>query len=172
MLRVLYHNRLIFGLTVLIIFSALAFFLVLPAYIRCQLDEYASNVEIVSIAIKEVSQSDLEIDVTVKVENHNPIGATIDRIGYDIYFKQNEDWIHLGRADRLENITIASHDVANVTVTHQIATMSTVKLILSAVRQEGVVVLRAIGSLWIKFGPVTTEVPFDHIRQVALWRID
>ena len=167
MSKILYHKKLILGiLIVLIIALALAFFLGLPRYIGCQLEEYASNVEITEIALRSISLSTLEIDASMKIKNPNSIGAVIDRVTYDIYFQQDEDWIYLGEADRSDDIMIGANDVANVTVTHEVTTLSAVRMILGAFGQQGEILIRAIGRVWLKFGPVTIEVPFDLTRQI------
>ena len=144
----------------------LAFFLGLPKYIGCKLEEYASNVEITEIALRSISLSTLEIDASMKIENPNSIGAVIDRITYDIYYKQDENWLYLGEADRTDDIAIGANDIANVTVTHEVTTLSVVRMILGAVLQQGDIMIRAIGRVWLKFGPVTIEVPFDLTRQM------
>jgi LEA14-like dessication related protein len=170
MSKIFSRKKLVLGIIASIIITALAFFIVLPRYISCRIENYTSNAEITGIALREISLSSLEMDVTVRVQNPNPIGAVVDQITYDIYFQQNDDWVYLGRGDRSEDAVIGSHDVVNLTVTHEVSTISTILMILGASGQNGDIALRVIGSVWLKIGPLTIEAPIDQIKQVALWR--
>jgi len=162
------HKRLLIGLIVFVICLLLVVFLGLRTYLSWQLDKYASNVEITSIALRRIGLGNLAVDVTVRVENPNPIGATVDRIAYDLYFQLDDEWVRLGRGDRTEDIAIGANDVASVEVSHEVRTLSVVAMLLQAILNEREVTLKAAGYVWIRVGPISLEVPFEHIRALSV----
>ena len=168
MSKILTKKWLLPGLIILLVCLLLAFFLGVPRYIGCQIDKHASNAEITSITLREIGLTRLSVDIGVMVENPNPIGATVDRVAYDIYFQLNNEWVHLGRADKDENIAIGSHEQVTVEVTHEIGTLSVVRMLLQAFLQQGVVDIKASGSVWIKIWFMSFEIPFEHVGAVAL----
>ena len=169
MSKILAHKRLLFAIVILVVCLLVVAVVVVRSYISCQIEKYAANVEITSITLRDISLTKVTIDVTVRVENPNPIGATVDRIAYDIYFQRNDDWVHLGRADRTEDIIIGSNDSASLVVSNEIEVLSTIGMLLEAVRQGGTINLKASGSVWIKIGPVSIGVPFETIRTLSAW---
>jgi LEA14-like dessication related protein len=124
MSRILAHKKALVGAALVLICLLIAAFVVLPRYVSCQLDRYASEAEITQISVREISLTRLRVDVTVRVENPNPIGATADRVAYDMYFRRGDDWLYLGSANRTEDVSIGSHEVMDVEVTHDISTIS------------------------------------------------
>lgn len=160
---------LLLGVILIVIFLMVAIFVGLPRYISYQIDRYASNLEITQISLQEIGLTKLRVDVTVTIENPNPVGATIDRISYDMYFKRNDEWVYLGNADRTEDTAIGSHETAVLDVSNDISTLSAITMLLQTVGQKGTVDLKATGSVWIKLGPLSLEVPLEHLRTVQLW---
>ncbi len=168
MSKILAHKRLLFGLVVLVICLLLVTVVVVRSYISTQIEKYAANADITSITLRDISLTKVTVDVTVRVENPNPVGATVDRIAYDIYFQENDDWVYLGRADRTEDIAIGANDIASLEVSNEVGILATIGMLLEAVRQGGTINLKASGSVWIKLGPVSLEVPFEHIRTLSV----
>lgn len=169
MSKILTQKRLVFGIVILAVCLLIVAFVAARSYISCQIEKYAANVEITSITLSAVSLTEVTVDVTVRVENPNPVGATVDRIAYDIYFQENDEWVYLGKADRTEDITIGSNDSASLNISNEIETLSIIEMLLEAVRQWGAVNLKVSGSVWIKIGPVSIGVPFETIRALSAW---
>ncbi len=169
MSKILAHKRLLFGLIILVICFLLVAVIVVRSCISAEIENYAANADITSITLRDISLTKVTVDVTVRVENPNPIGATVDRIAYDIYFQRNDKWVHLGRADRTEDIVIGSNNSASLVVSNEIEVLSTIEMLLEAVRQGGTINLKVKGSVWIKVGPVSLKVPFEIIRTLSAW---
>jgi len=167
MSRIFAHKKALIGAALAVICLLIATFVVLPRYVSCQLDKYASEAEITRISLREIGFTKLMVDVTVRVENPNPIGATVDRIAYDLYFQLNDEWVFLGRADRTEDVAVGSHEFVSVEVTNEVGTLSAIAMVLQAISHEGVVTVKATGSVWIRVGPIALEVPFEHIRELG-----
>jgi len=165
--KILTRKRILLGLSLLAVCLLLVVFVGLRSYMGCQLEKYASNVEITSIALREIGLTRLRVDVNARVGNPNPIGATVDRIAYDLYFQLNDEWVYLGRADRTEDIAIGSHEVASLEVTNEVGTLSAIAMLLQSISHEGVVTVKATGSVWIRVGPIALEVPFEYIRELG-----
>jgi LEA14-like dessication related protein len=161
------RSRLGLGFVIVVICLVAATVVGLRGLISCQIESAVPRVQVTSIALREVSLTEVAVDVTVRVENPNSIGATIDRIAYDIHFRRNDDWVHLGEADRTEDVYIAGKEEASIDITHEVGTLSAVTMLSQVIRQAGKVDVRAQGTVWIKVGPVSMEVPFERIRTLG-----
>jgi LEA14-like dessication related protein len=107
------------------------------------------------------------VNVTLSVHNSSPISAVLHRVAYDIYFEEDDSWVHLGSADRSGDTTIKAKSSTNIDVINEIGTLSAAGALYQAYKQGGSVNLKVAGSAWVGIGPITTEVPFERIETVG-----
>jgi LEA14-like dessication related protein len=161
--RVLAHKRLVIGLIVLVVCLAVVAILAARGFIGAWLGDYAANAQITSIAIRDISLRELTVDITFSVENPNPVGATIDRLAYDIYYLDaNGEWVYLGKGDMTEDVAIGANDAVSLEVPNEIRTLSTIRMVRESIREGTDITVKAVGSAWVKVGPLVLEVPFER----------
>ena len=161
-------NRPPLAVIVLLLGLPVAAMLALLGFAGGHIGRYVVNAEVTAITLREVGLSRLELAATVKVENVMPIGITVDRIAYDLYFLQNDDWIYLGRAERTEDIVVPGRGTTTIEVSHEVRTLSVATMLLEAIRQMGQVDMMLSGSARIEFGPLNLAVPFERTRTLSL----
>lgn len=127
-----------------------------------------ADVNIVGISFKDISLTTVTVDVTVSVQNSNPVVAVLHRIAYVIYFKADGEWVQLGSADRTEDVTVKASGSTSFDIMNQIGTLPAAAALYEMYKQEGSVNLKVVGSAWVGIGPVTVEVPFERIEKVGL----
>lgn len=126
-----------------------------------------ADVQIVNVRLKDISMTTAMVEVTVCVQNTNPIGATLDKIEYVIYFEKDDEWVQLGRGDREDDIQIKAGDSTCFEVENKIDVLSAIAAMYQAYRQDGSVNMKVSGTTWLKIWPVTVDIPFERIEKVG-----
>ena len=161
--RVLAHKRLVIGLTVLVVCLAVVAILAARGFIGAWLGDYAANARVTSIAITDVSLRQLKVDITFELENPNPVGATIDKIAYEIYYLNTDgEWVYLGEGEMTEDVAVGANDTVSLVVPNEIRTVSTIRMVRESIREGTDINMKAVGSAWVKVGPLVLEVPFER----------
>ena len=127
-----------------------------------------AEVNVVGISFKGISLTTVTVDVTVSVHNSNPIGASLHRIAYGIYFEEDGKWVQLGSADRTEDVAIRASSSTSFDIINQIETLPALAALYEMNNQGGSVNVKVTGSAWVGIGPVSVEVPFERIEKVGL----
>jgi len=126
-----------------------------------------ADIEVVSVQLKDINMTTVMVEVSVCVENTNPIGATLDKIEYVIYFEREGEWIQLGRAERDEDIPIKAGESACFELENKIDVLSAIVALYQAYKQDGSVDMKVSGTTWLKIWPVTVDIPFERIESVG-----
>lgn len=166
-LKILRYKWPLLGLLVLVLCIPFIVIAIARDYISSEIEGYEGSANITDIRIYDISWTNVMVDVTVSVENPHSQDGTIDRIKYDIYFEVGDDWKRLGGADMEDDITIKSNEIANVTFTNKIGIFSAIAMLFEEFRNsEEPVNVKAAGTIWIKLGPLSVDVPFEHIQSL------
>lgn len=126
-----------------------------------------ADIEVVSVQLKDVSMTTAMVEVEVCAENTNPIGATLDKIEYVIYFEKDGEWVQLGRAERDEDIFIKAGESTCFELENKIDVLSAIVALYQAYKQGGSVDMKVSGTTWVKIWPVTVDIPFERIESVG-----
>lgn len=126
-----------------------------------------ADIQVVSVRLKDISMTTAMVEVSVCVENTNPIGATLDKIEYVIYFEKDGEWVQLGRAEREEDIPIKAGESACFELENKIDVLSAIVALYQAYKQDGSVNMKVSGTTWLKIWPVTVDIPFERIESVG-----
>lgn len=132
-----------------------------------KVEKVSPKLEIPKLSLANVSPTAATVEAKVKVENPNPAGATLDRIAYDIYFQEDMEWHHLGKADRGEDISIKANDSTTFNIENKIELAGAIRALYQFLSQQGSVNLKVSGSAWLKVGPASFEVPFEQVQTVS-----
>lgn len=127
----------------------------------CVKDVADVTVTIRKITLSEFSFTRSVVDVVVRVENDNPVGAKLDRIEYDIFFGHEERWIWLGQGERAE-LEIGAGEVADFVVTTNIENQNLLDVIMEAIFGTEPTEMKVDGCAWFTVGPATFEIDFDE----------
>jgi len=126
-----------------------------------------ADVNIVGISFRGISLTAVTVDVTVSVRNSNPVGTVLHRIAYVIYFEEDGRWVHLGSADRTEDVTIKANSSTTFDIMNQIGLLPAAMALYEIYNQGGSVNMKVAGSAWVGIGPVSVEVPFERIEKIG-----
>lgn len=126
-----------------------------------------ADIEVVSVRLTDISMTTAMVEVSVCVENTNPIGATLDKIEYVVYFEKDGEWVQLGRAERDEDIFIKAGESTCFELENRIDVLSAIVALYQAYKQGGSVDMKVSGTTWVKIWPVTVDIPFERIESVG-----
>lgn len=127
----------------------------------CVKDATDVTVTIRKITLSEFSFTRSVVDVVVRVENNNLVGATLDRIEYDIYFGHEDRWIWLGQGEKTE-LEIGGGEVADFTVKTDIENQNLLDVLMEAIFGTEPTEMKVDGRAWFTVGPATFEIDFDE----------
>jgi LEA14-like dessication related protein len=126
-----------------------------------------AEIEVTGMSLKDISMTTALVEVTVCVENTNPLSATLDRIEYVIYFERGDQWVQLGRGEREEDIGLKAGQSTCFDVENRIDVLSAIVALYQAYKQDGTVNMKVSGTAWVKIWPVTVDIPFERIETVV-----
>ncbi len=166
-LKILTYKWPLLGLLVLVLCIPFIVTAIARDYISSEIEGYEGSANVTDIRIYDLSFPNVTVDVTVSVENPHSQGAVVDRIKYDIFFQVDDEWKRLGEADMDDDISIQPYDTANVTVTNKIGIFSAIAMLFEEFQNDKEpVTVKAAGTIWIKLGPLSVDVPFEHIQSL------
>jgi len=156
-------------IVVLVVASALTTVLLWVIVSRsCSCDKDKSNVtvNIQGIAITEISVAKTTVDVSIEVKNDNAVGATLDKIEYDIYLGHKGKWIWLGSGKK-DSLNIEANKVADFAVTTKIENSQLLHIMMDSILGTEPTEMKVDGHAWFKVGSATFKIHFEgkDIRQ-------
>jgi len=168
--KVITNKWVLLALAIILIISVSVPFII-EAKVRSticeEMGKYMGDANITRIAISDISWTTVTIEVTVNVHNPNSRGAVVDKMEYDLYYQTVDDWEYLGVANKNEDISISPYESANVTVSNKIWLPSAIGMLFQSFEQGGPIMIKAVGIIWIKVGPMSIDVPFEHIQNIT-----
>jgi LEA14-like dessication related protein len=57
------------------------------------------QIDVKDVAITSANLQELKLNVTLNVNNPNPIGITIKSVVFDVYYQQGNEWIAVGHGE-------------------------------------------------------------------------
>ncbi len=57
------------------------------------------EIDVTNITIESVTLQKIGLNVTVNVNNPNPIGIALKSVDFDIYYQQGNDWVSFGHGE-------------------------------------------------------------------------
>ncbi|MFZ1127057.1 LEA type 2 family protein [Methanoregula sp.] len=121
------------------------------------------------VSLRKVSLSNLDLEVTIRVENHNPVGVTLKECPFAVLCKKEGDNRQIATGNT-GNAKIPAHSVTmlNVPVTSHNAALA--GALVSFVTKGGIEVTIE-GKAVVKFLIVTKPVPFSRTVPVTMVQI-
>lgn len=137
----------------------------LPPACSCieeQIEARMPSVMVTNILRGETSGEESTVTVSVQIENPNPIGATLDRIEYDIYFGHEGNWMLLGRGER-GTLNIKANAATDFEIATVIENKQLVRALLEFMFSGEPAQMKVDGSAWLKVGPASFKIPFEEV---------
>ncbi len=123
------------------------------------------TVDVRDIALRDVSLTGTTIDVGLVIDNTNPIGATLDKITYDVYLVNGEE-IFIAHGEKEENIPISANDQTTVIIPTKVSNVGIIKAIYQCISSEERPKLKVAGSVSLNLKLFSIDVPFEETRAV------
>jgi len=123
------------------------------------------TVTIAGVVPTKVTLSEIGYDVTVNVDNPNPVGITLKSLAVDIYYRDKNDWVYLSHGEKSgveikpgSNLITIPFTASSADVVRSLATLSgssDVTLQLRGTAEPDI----------LGFGP---KIPFTYTKTVPM----
>ncbi|MGB7001532.1 MAG: LEA type 2 family protein [Halobacteriota archaeon] len=123
------------------------------------------TVDVSDIALRDVSLTGTTIDVGLVIDNTNPIGATLDKITYDVYLVNGEE-ILIAHGEKEEKIPVSANDQTTVIIPTEVSNIGIIKAIYQSISGEERPKLKVAGSVSLNLKLFSIDVPFEETRAV------
>jgi LEA14-like dessication related protein len=123
------------------------------------------QVSVTSVVPTSFSLSEITLNVTLDVNNPNPVGITLKTLSFDVYYQQGNEWMYLSHGETNGVRVNPGENEISIPVT--VSNVELGKSLLSLV-SNGELTLQIRGYAApdiLGFGP---KVPFSHTTTVSL----
>ena len=117
------------------------------------------------VAIRSVSLQEIGLDVTLTVDNPNPVGISLKTLVFDVHYQKGTDWVYISHGEGA-GITVAP-DMNEVTIPVSIKTAELPGVGLGALVQREIT-LRISGTATPDFVLFAPQIPFNQTVTVPL----
>ena len=122
------------------------------------------TVTVDGVGIENITPGSIDLSLRLTINNPNPVGATLTRVSFDVFFLDDGEPVFLAHGERGEfEIRPGGNTTISVPVT--VDNLRLVQALLLALR-DGVVTLQVSGSGVLDYGIATFEIPFDRRVEV------
>lgn len=127
------------------------------------------RVEVSGARLRSISPTSMLVEAQATVDNPNPIGAHIESVTYDIFFRRGEVWVVLGRGEK-RDFQIRPQGSTALELPVTVDNLALVQALATALAQGGVVPIKISGTVRVKVGPTAFTIPFEQERTAFLLR--
>lgn len=124
--------------------------------------------EVESVKVNQVTVNKTELTVQITAHNPNPLGVTLDKVEYDVYFLQNGNPEFLGEGVRKRNVQIGADADTTFVVPFEAGNSDAIRALAEFARNEGKVRIKVKGSVFVDLKITNLEVPFSKIKSVSI----
>ncbi len=123
-------------------------------------------VAVEGLEIVDITPSSLELLLQLNVSNPNSLGATLDRVSFDLYLLQDGERVFLGHGER-GGFEIPPRDATVIDVPVTLDNRGLIQALLLAL-QNGMATIAVEGSAIVDLGLTAFEVPFNQTTELHL----
>ena len=123
------------------------------------------TVEVGDIALEDVSLTGTTVDVELVINNPNPIGATIDKITYDVYLVNGKQTF-LAHGEKDEKIQVSANDQTTVNIPTEISNVGIIEALYRCISKEESPKIKVVGSVSLNLKLFSIDVPFEKTEEV------
>ena len=122
------------------------------------------TVAVGGVEVEKITWGSTNLTLRLIVDNPNPIGATLARVSFDVFFLDDGRAVYLAHGEQ-EGIRIRPDGETTVAIPVTVDNPPLVQALLRTL-QDGTIVLRVDGSGTLDYGIATFEVPFNRTVEV------
>lgn len=119
-------------------------------------------ISVTDIGLADVSFRTLTVNTTVLISNPNPVGATLNKVAFDVYFLDGGE-NYLGHGER-GGFDVKENGNTTVVVPVQVGTLPAIGAVASLVR-DGSLTLKVNGSAFIDIKVTSFEKRFEEKKE-------
>ena len=121
-------------------------------------------VTVSDISLAGISLTKMTVNTTVVISNPNPVGANLNRVGFDVEYLDGTPQ-YLGHGE-VREVDIAPDGNTSVTIPVTVGNLQALKA-LGSLSEKGAITLRVNGSAAIDMAVAEYEVPFTQEKEFA-----
>jgi len=124
------------------------------------------TVTVENVTIENVTLQSVDLLLQVTIENPNPIGATLNRVAFNVSFLDDGQWVFLAHGER-GGFSVRPRGTTTVSIPVTVDNLRLVQALLQGL-SDGAITLRVSGTGVFDYGIATFEVPFDRTTEVQV----
>lgn len=137
-------------------------------YLHSQGEIGKPTADVKSVKVNEITFNTTELTVQIIAHNPNPLGVTLNKVNYNVYFLQNGNPKFLGDGVRTKNIHVRADGDTTFTVPFEANNSDAIRALGEFARDEGEVRIKVNGSIFVDLKITNLEVPFSKIKPVSI----
>ncbi|WP_332450890.1 LEA type 2 family protein [Methanoculleus sp.] len=122
------------------------------------------TVTVENVTVENITLQSVDLSLQVTIENPNPIGATLNRVAFDVFFLDDGQWVFLAHGER-GGFSVRPRGTTTVSIPVTVDNLRLVQALLRGL-SDGTITLRVSGSGVLDYGVATFEIPFDRTTEV------
>jgi len=124
------------------------------------------SIQVESVQPYSVTPTSVVLNVKVKIDNPNPIGAHLTMIDFDIYYLQNGAYHYLGHGVK-KDVSIKANGVTEITIPVKIDDLQAIKSLV-VLAKNGAVTLKVKGTAYIDLKITSFGIPFEQVEKISI----
>jgi len=118
-----------------------------------------------NVALRSFSLQDLTLDVSLNVDNPNPVGISAKSLSFDLFYKDRNEWVYLSHGERARFKINTRNNRVIIPVTASNAVLLTALVGMVA---KGEIMIRISGIAMPDFLLFAPKVPFSREMTIPL----
>ncbi len=118
-----------------------------------------------NVALRSFSLQSLTLDVTLDVDNPNPVGISVKSLSFDLVYKDRNEWVYLSHGERARFKISTGSNRVTIPVTVNNAALLTA---LVAILARGEITVKISGIALPDFLLCAPKVPFSREMTIPL----
>ena len=118
-----------------------------------------------NVALRSFSLQDLTLDVSLNVDNPNPVGISAKSLSFDLFYKDRNEWVYLSHGERARFKISTINNRVIIPLTASNAALFTALVGMVA---KGEITIRISGIAMPDFLLFAPKVPFSREMTIPL----
>ena len=148
------------------VFLSLLACLIFSLFSGCSAPLSEPNVTVKDITFESISLQTLNLGIQLQVENPNPVGITLSRVAFDVYYETGSGREYLGHGEQ-ENLTFPKYETVVVTIPVEIDNLQAVKALPILIR-DGSLPVVVTGTATVDLKITSVKIPFEKRKVVGI----
>ncbi|GBD11137.1 hypothetical protein HRbin23_00788 [bacterium HR23] len=137
--------------------------------VRERVEALKPTVEVTGATVRGVTPTNLVIEAQARIDNPNPVGAHVESVTYDLFYKRGEAWAFLGKGEK-KDFQIRPKGSTAVDLPLTLDNLSLVQAMGTTLAQGGQLEIKTSGKVTVTVGPASFTIPFEEVRTASVAR--